>query len=109
METRRDGEVSRSPSGDLRSRRSIAAISSLNEAWCRTLDEHTVDMPLNQVILPLTRDCFFGGAIYAFLLLQKGYWRSARLRYRWLRHRRAAVVILQACTYGINRATPTAK
>ena len=30
-------------------------------------------MPLNQVILPLMRDCFFGGAIYALLLLQKGH------------------------------------
>jgi hypothetical protein len=30
-------------------------------------------MPLNQLILPLMRDCFFGGAIYALLLLQKGH------------------------------------
>ena len=73
METRRDGEVSRSPSGDLRSRRSIAAISSLNEAWCRTLDQFAVDIPLNQLILPLMRNCFLAGAIYALLLLQKGH------------------------------------
>jgi len=73
MEHRRDGEVSRLPSGDLRSRRSTAVISSLNEAWCHTLDEYAVDMPLNQLILPLMRDCFFGGAIYALLLLQKGH------------------------------------
>jgi hypothetical protein len=73
MECRRESEVSGSPSGDLRSRQSTAAISSLNEAWCRTLDEYAVDMPLNQLILPLMRDCFFGGAIYALLLLQKGH------------------------------------
>ena len=73
MERRHGSGVSRSPSGDLRSRRSTAVISSLNEAWCHTLDEYAVDMPLNQVILPLMRDCFFGGAIYALLLLQKGH------------------------------------
>jgi hypothetical protein len=73
MKRRCDGEVSKSPSRDLRSRQSTAVISSLNEAWCRTLDEYAVDMPLNQVILPLMRDCFFGGAIYALLLLQKGH------------------------------------
>jgi hypothetical protein len=73
MERFRDGEVSKPPRDDLQSRRSTAVISSLNEAWCRTLDQYAVDMPLNQVILPLMRDCFFGGAIYAFLLLQKGH------------------------------------
>ena len=73
MERFHDGEVSKPPSHDLQSRRSTVAISSLNEAWCRTLDEYAVGMPLNQVILPLMRDCFFGGAIYALLLLQKGH------------------------------------
>jgi hypothetical protein len=28
--------------------------------------------PLNEVILPLMRNCFFGGAMHAVLLLQKG-------------------------------------
>jgi hypothetical protein len=28
---------------------------------------------MNEVILPLTRNCFFGGALHAVLLLQKGY------------------------------------
>ena len=51
----------------------MAAISSLNEAWCHTLDQYAVDTPMNEVILPLMRDCFFGGAIYALLLLQKGH------------------------------------
>ena len=73
MERCRDGEVSRPPSSDLRSTQSTADISSLNDARCHTLEEYAVDMPLNQVILPLMRDCFFGGAIYALLLLQKGH------------------------------------
>jgi hypothetical protein len=30
-------------------------------------------MPLSQIILPMMRSCFFGGAIYAVLLLQKGH------------------------------------
>ena len=73
MERFRDGEVRKPLSDDLQSRRSTVAISSLNEAWCRALDEYAVDMSLNQLILPLMRDCFFGGAIYALLLLQKGH------------------------------------
>ena len=73
MEHRRDGEVSRLSDGDLRSRQSTAAISSLNEAWFRTLDEYVIDTPLNEVLLPLLRNCFFGGATYALLLLQNGH------------------------------------
>jgi hypothetical protein len=48
-------------------------ISSLNEAWCHTLDSCVVDFPLSEVILPLTRNCFFAGATYAVLLLQRGH------------------------------------
>jgi len=77
MEPCRDGGVSRPPSGGLPSRKSTATISSLNEAWLHTLDEYAVEMPLSQIILPMTRSCFFGGAIYAVLLLQKG--RGARV------------------------------
>ena len=73
MEPRGNGEISRPLSDDLRFRQSAVAISSLNEAWCHTLDEYAVDMPPNQLILPLMRDCFFGGTIYALLLLQKGH------------------------------------
>jgi len=73
MERLRDGKVSRLSDGDFRSRQSTAAISSLNEAWCRTLDDYVIDTPLNEVLLPLLRNCFFGGAIYALLLLQKGH------------------------------------
>jgi hypothetical protein len=37
------------------------------------LDEYIIDTPLNEIILPLMRNCFFDGAIYAVLLLQKGH------------------------------------
>jgi len=73
MERRRDNEVSRSSDGNLGFRQSTTAISSLNEAWCQTLDEYVIDTPLNAVLLPLLRNCFFGGAVYALLLLQKGH------------------------------------
>ena len=73
MESRRGGGVSRHPSEDLLSRRSTATISSLNEAWLHTLDEYVIDTPLSQIILPMMCSCFFGGAIYAVLLLQKGH------------------------------------
>jgi hypothetical protein len=73
MEPRRDDEVSRRRSADLLSRKSTATISSLNEAWFHTLDEYVIDTPLSQIILPTMRSCFFGGAIYAVLLLQKGH------------------------------------
>ena len=73
MEPRGNGGVSRSSDGNLGFRQSATAISSLNEAWFHTLDEYVIDMPLNQVLLPLLRNCFFGGAVYALLLLQKGH------------------------------------
>jgi len=73
MEPRGNGEVSRSSDGKLGFRQSTAAISSLNEAWFRALDEYAVDTPLNEVLLPLLRNCFFGGAVYALLLLQNGH------------------------------------
>jgi hypothetical protein len=73
MEPRGNGEVSRSSDGNLGFRQSTTAISSLNEAWFHTLDEYVIDTPLNEVLLPLLRNCFFGGAVYALLLLQKGH------------------------------------
>ena len=48
-------------------------ISSLDEAWLHTLDQCVGDSPISEVILPLMRDCFFGGAMHAVLLLQKGH------------------------------------
>ncbi len=73
MKSRRDRKVSGRPLGDLSARQTPDAISSLNEAWLHTLDEYVVGTPLSQVILPTMRSCFFGGAIYAVLLLQKGH------------------------------------
>ena len=73
MEPPGNGEVRRSSAGDLRFRQTTAAISSLHEASLHTLDEYIIDTPLNKVLLPLLRNCFFGGAVYAVLLLQKGH------------------------------------
>jgi hypothetical protein len=46
-------------------------ISSLNEAC--VLARCVTHSPINEVILPLMRNCFFGGAVHAVLLLQKGH------------------------------------
>jgi hypothetical protein len=73
MEPRRDDEVGRPPSEDLSSQQITSSISSLNEAWLHTLDEYAINTPLSRVILPMMRSCFFAGAIYAVLLLQKGH------------------------------------
>ena len=70
MEPRDGDEVSGRPSGHLSSRQTRDAILSLNDAWLHTLDEYVIDMPLSQVILPVMRACFFGGATYAVLLAQ---------------------------------------
>ena len=67
------GEVSRRPFGYLSSRKTRDAISSLNEAWLYALDEYVINTPLSQVILPVMRACFFGGATYAVLLAQRGH------------------------------------
>ena len=73
MEPRDNRKVSGRPSVHLSSRQNRDAISSLNEAWLHTLDEYVATPPLSQVILRLMRACFFGGATYAVLLLQKGH------------------------------------
>jgi hypothetical protein len=54
-------------------RQTTPPILSLNEAWLHTLDRCVIDSPLNEVMLPLMRNCFFGGAIHAVLLLQRGH------------------------------------
>ena len=59
--------------GDLQLRKPTLPFLSLNEAWLRTLDRCVLDSPLSEVILPLMRNCFFGGAMHAVLLLQKGH------------------------------------
>ena len=68
-----DGEVSKLPPGDPRLGQTTGPISSLNEAWLHTLDKCVIDSPLSGVILPLMRNCFFGGAMHAVFLLQKGH------------------------------------
>jgi hypothetical protein len=73
MEVRREDEVSRPPAEDLNLNQIPVTIPSLNEAWLHTLDEYGADTPLSEVILPVMRACFFGGAIYAVLLLHKGH------------------------------------
>jgi hypothetical protein len=72
MGLRDDGEFSKLPSEDSRLGRTTGPISSLIEAWFHTLDRCVIDTPLSDAIFPLMRNCFFGGAIHAVLLLQKG-------------------------------------
>jgi hypothetical protein len=59
--------------GDSEPRQITLPILSLNEAWLRTFDRCVPDSPLSEVILPLMRNCFFGGAMHAVILLQKGH------------------------------------
>ena len=77
MASRDDDKISRRPSGQLPQRKTINPISSLDEAWAHTLDRCVGDSPIDELILPLMRDCFFGGAMHAVLLLQKSH--GARL------------------------------
>ena len=72
MGRRNDGEVIGVPSGDLGGE-TTDSISSLNEAWFNTLDRCDIDTPLSEVIFPLMRNCFFGGAMHAVFLLQNGH------------------------------------
>jgi hypothetical protein len=73
MTLTRDGEVNKLPAGNLRLQETPGLISSLSEAWFHTLDRCVVDTPLSEVIFPLMRNCFFGGAMYAVHLLQNGH------------------------------------
>ena len=73
MDAHDDGEVSKlSPDGSTRGQ-AAAPISSLNEAWLHALDNCAIDTPLSETVLPLMRNCFFGGAVHAVLLLQEGH------------------------------------
>ena len=73
MAAREDSEVNKLPPGDPCRLQTNGPISSLNEAWFHVLDRCVINLPLSEVILPLVRDCFFAGATYAVLLLQKGH------------------------------------
>jgi hypothetical protein len=70
MGLRNDGEISELPPGNPGLDQTTGPISSLNEAWFCTLDRCVVDAPLSEVIFPLMRNCFFGGAMH---LLQNGH------------------------------------
>ena len=66
MGLRNDREISEAPSGNPGLGQTTGPISSLNEAWFHTLDRCAVDTPLSEVIFPLMRNCFFGGAMHRF-------------------------------------------
>jgi hypothetical protein len=70
---RNDREVSKVPPRDSRLGQTTDPIFSLNEAWLHTLDRCAVDTPLSELVLPLMRNCFFGGAMSAVHLLQNGH------------------------------------
>ena len=73
MGLREDGEAGKLSPGDLQLGQATGSISSLNEAWLHALDKCVIDTPLSESIFPLMRNCFFGGAMHAVFLLQKGH------------------------------------
>ena len=73
MDARDNREVSKLSLRGSPRRQAAAPISSLDEAWLHALDSCAIDTPLSQTILPLMRNCFFGGAVHAVLLLKKGH------------------------------------
>jgi hypothetical protein len=73
MSRRDEDEKSNLSPRDTRLGQLAGPIFSLNEAWFHTLDMCVIDSPLSEVILPLMRNCFFGGAMHALFLLQKGH------------------------------------
>jgi hypothetical protein len=73
MRLRNDREISELPTENTRVGQTTDPIFSLNEAWFHTLDKCAVDTPLSEAIYPLMRNCFFGGAMHAVLLLQNGH------------------------------------
>ena len=73
MDLRDNGEASKLPAEEPRLGESNSSTSSLNEAWIHTLDRCVIEGPLSKEILPLMRNCFFGGAIHAVRLLQQGH------------------------------------
>jgi hypothetical protein len=73
MGLRNGREISEAPPGNPGLGQTTGPISSLNEAWFHTLDRCAVDTPLSEVIFPLMRNCFFGGAMHAVFLLQNGH------------------------------------
>jgi hypothetical protein len=76
MGIRNNGEAEERASSDPRLEQATGSICSLNEAWLNMLDRCFIDSPLSEVILPLMRICFFGGATHAVFLLDKGHGRE---------------------------------
>ena len=73
MGLREDGEAGKISPGDLQLGQATGSICSLNEAWFHALNKCVIDTPMSESILPVMRCCFFGGAMHAVFLLQKGY------------------------------------
>jgi hypothetical protein len=73
MDPHNDGEVIKVPPGDSQLGQITDSIFSLNEAWLHIPDRRVVDARLSEVIFPLMRSCFFGGALHAVLLLQNDH------------------------------------
>ena len=73
MDRGTDAEVSKLAPRDSLVEQTTGPICSLSEAWLHTLDRCVVDTSLSELILPLMRNCFFGGAMHAVLLLQSGH------------------------------------
>ena len=73
MSLRKDGKAGKLLPEDRRLGETSDPICSLNEAWLHALDNCVIDSPLSGVILPLMRTCFFGGAMHAVFLMEKGH------------------------------------
>jgi hypothetical protein len=73
VDAREDGEVRKLLPGGSPRGQAAAPIFWLNEAWLHSLDRCAIDTPPSETVLPLMRSCFFGGAVHAVLLLQKGH------------------------------------
>lgn len=87
---RKDGEVNKLQTGDPCRLQTNGPFSSLNEAWFHVLDRCVISLLLSEAILRLMRDCFFAGATYAVLLLQKGHGDEFNSRHCRIFKRRAA-------------------
>jgi hypothetical protein len=70
MGLRDDGEAGKPSPGDLQLGQATGPICSLNEAWFH--NKCVTDTALSEGIVPLMRSCFFGGAMHAVFLLEKG-------------------------------------
>src|SRR6516162_10011906 len=93
MDSPDDNEIRRRPSGQLPKRKTVDTISSLDEAWLHTLDRGVGDSPINEVILPLMRDCFFLADRCTPFYCCRRATRPAHGRYCALHYARAGVAV----------------